>query len=202
MAKVNPEASKLIDDYIATLPDFSKEICLVLRECFHKADASIIEDWKWRIPIFSKTSMICGFSGFKKHVSLTFFKGAQMSNQHLLFTDDCNAQKTRTIKFSNLSEINKTQIVDYFKEAALLDEVKIKKETSKKKDLEIPELLQNALEKNPLAKSNFNKMAYTYRKEYAQHIANAKRETTKLKRLEKVIANLEQNIKMHEQYNC
>ena len=45
-------------------------------------------------------------------------------------------------------------------------------------------------------------MAYTYRKEYALHISQAKRETTKLKRLEKVISNLEQNIKMHEQYNC
>ncbi len=43
-------------------------------------------------------------------------------------------------------------------------------------------------------------MAYTYRKEYARHISDAKRETTKLSRLEKVISNLEKNIKMHEQY--
>jgi len=61
-------------------------------------------------------------------------------------------------------------------------------------------LLKNALLKNKIAKENFEKMAYTYRKEYALHIANAKRETTKLNRLEKVIFNLENNIKMHEQY--
>ena len=70
------------------------------------------------------------------------------------------------------------------------------------KEIEIPQLLQKALEKNSLAKTNFENMAYTYRKEYALHISNAKRDATKISRLEKVISNLEQNIKMHEQYNC
>ncbi|MFK5958653.1 MAG: YdeI/OmpD-associated family protein [Lutibacter sp.] len=55
---------------------------------------------------------------------------------------------------------------------------------------------------NNVAKQNFEDMAYTYRKEYALHISQAKRKTTKLKRLEKIISNLEQNIKMHEHYNC
>jgi mRNA-degrading endonuclease YafQ of YafQ-DinJ toxin-antitoxin module len=45
-------------------------------------------------------------------------------------------------------------------------------------------------------------MAYTYKKEYARFIQEAKRDTTKLSRLKKVITNLEQNIKMHEQYKC
>ena len=71
-----------------------------------------------------------------------------------------------------------------------------------KKEIEIPKLLKNALAKNKLAKQNFDKMAFTYRKEYVNHIESAKRETTKISRLEKVILNLENNIKMHEQYKC
>ena len=66
----------------------------------------------------------------------------------------------------------------------------------------IPVLLQNALSSNKLAKENYTNMAYSYRKEYALYITQAKRETTKLKRLAKVISNLEYNIKMHESYNC
>jgi len=201
MSKINPKASLLIDEYLFSKADFANEICALLRTLIHKADNSVTEDWKWNIPVFHKNKMICGFAGFKKHVSLTFFNGALMSDKYKLFSDDCGAQKMRTLKFTNISEINEAQLIDYFKEAFSISEIPVKK-TAVKKELIIPELLQNALAKNKLAKSNFENMAYTYKKEYAQHISDAKRETTKLKRLEKVISNLEQNIKMHEQYKC
>ena len=145
--------------------------------------------------------MVCGFSGFKKHVSLTFFNGVYMSDKHQLFTNDCNAQKTRTIKFSNISEIKNNQLLEYFIEAVSLAEIPSNK-IPLKKEIITPELLQKALDKNQLAKNNFENMAYTYKKEYALHISEAKRDSTKLKRLEKIISNLEQNIKMHEQYKC
>jgi uncharacterized protein YdeI (YjbR/CyaY-like superfamily) len=145
--------------------------------------------------------MVCGFAGFKKHVSLTFFNGVLMNDKYKLFSDDCGAQKLRTIKFTNISEINELQLIYYFREAFSINEIPVKK-TAVKKEIIIQELLQIALAKNKLAKTNFENMAYTYRKEYAFHISDAKRETTKLKRLEKVISNLEKNIKMHEQYKC
>jgi len=201
MSKINPNASSLIDDYIEKLPLFSKDICNKLREVIHKADNSVIEDWKWKSPVFHKKEMVCAFSGFKNHVSLSFFNGASMSNKHQLFTDGCSGKNMRIIKYSKSSEINEIQLIEYFKEAFLQTNVKSKSPTIKS-EFEIPNLLQNALNKNKLAKTNFENMAYTYRKEYALHISEAKREVTKLKRLEKVILNLEQNIKMHEQYKC
>lgn len=197
MSKINSNASSLIDEYITCKDSFATEICELLRNLIHKANPAIIEDWKWNRPIFHNNGIVCGFSAFKNHISLTFFNGVRMSNKHQLFNDHCNAQKTRTIKILNISEINKSKLLDYFKEAFLLNEIGIKK-VEKKKEIEIPELLQNALNKNKLAKENFEKMAYTYRKEYALHISNAKRDSTKLNRLEKVISNLELNIKMHE----
>jgi hypothetical protein len=200
MSKINSNASSLIDDYIANQEEFSKAICELLRELIHNYNDNVIEDWKWNIPVFHKNMMVCGFAAFKKHVSLTFFMGAQMNDKYQLFTNDCSAQYTRTIKFLNINTINKPALIEYFKESFLLSENKRKKIVSTKAIFEIPELLQNALAKNNLAKENFSNMAYTYRKEYALHIAEAKRETTKLKRLSKVILNLEQNIKMHEKY--
>jgi len=201
MAKINPKASLLIDDYLTSKDPFANEICLLLRDLIHKSDKAIVEDWKWNIPVFHKNGMVCGFSGFKKHVSLTFFNGVLMKDTSHLFAEDCTAQKMRTIKFSTISDINENQLLAYFIEAFSLSEIPIKKEVIKK-EIVIPELLQNALDTNNLAKANFEKMAYTYKKEYALHISEAKREATKVKRLQKVIVNLEQNIKMHEQYNC
>lgn len=200
MAKINPNVALLIDGYIESLPTFSKDICETIRLIIHKIDYPIIEDWKWNIPVFHTTKMVCGFAAFKNHVSLTFFNGAEMSDQHKLFSGNCNAQKTRTIKFEGVLEINQNNLLDYFREAFLLENT-VQEKNIKTKAIEISELLKNALEQNKLAKSNFENMAYTYRKEYALHISNAKREATKISRLEKVISNLEQNIKMHEQYN-
>jgi uncharacterized protein YdeI (YjbR/CyaY-like superfamily) len=201
MAKTNPNASLLIDDYIENSPSFSKDICKLIRELIQTTEYNVIEDWKWNAPIFKINDMVCGFFGFKNHVSLTFFNGAKMNDQFKLFSDDCSAKNNRTIKFTHISEVNKTQLLEYFKEAFLLNEMGIKK-IDTPNEIKIPESLQIELNKNELAKSNFENMAYTYRKEYAIYISEAKRETTKLKRLEKVIFNLEKNIKIHEQYKC
>jgi uncharacterized protein YdeI (YjbR/CyaY-like superfamily) len=197
MTKINPLASSLIDDYINSRAPFAKEIVALLRKLIHVADSEIMEDFKWNVPVFSKKKLVCGLAAFQKHVSITFFKGAEMNDKHQLFSGDCSAKHIRTIKFTSISEINENQLLDYFREAFSLSETGAKKiETNK--EIEIPELLQDALNKNKLAKKNFENMAYTYRKEFALHISGAKQEATKLKRLEKVILNLEKNLKMHE----
>lgn len=201
MAKINPNAASLIKNYIENLPEFSKNICELLYNLIYTADTNVIEDWKWNIPVFHDSYMTSGFAAFKKHVSLTFFEGAIMSDKYKLFSEDCSAQKTRTIKYSDISEIDNDKLLSYFKEAFGMDTVK-KPTKAIKKELIIPYLLQKALSNNQLAKQNFENMAYTYKKEYANHIAEAKRENTKLNRLKKVMANLELNIKMHEKYKC
>lgn len=197
MSKINPFASSLIDDYINSRAHFAKEIIALCRNLIHKADKNIIEDWKWNVPVFSKKKLVCGLSAFQKHVSITFFNGAKMSDKHRLFFGDGTAKHLRTIKYTAVSEINEGELLDYFKEAFLLGETGIDK-IENNKEIEIPELLQQALDKNKLAKKNFENMAYTYHKEYVLFISGAKQEATKLKRLEKVIFNAALNLKMHE----
>ncbi|MHB1105705.1 MAG: YdeI/OmpD-associated family protein [Lutibacter sp.] len=197
MSKINPNASSLIDGYINSRAAFAQEILSLLRKLIHKADNNIVEDWKWNVPVFHTKEMVCGIAAFQKHVSVNFFNGAKMSNMHLLFSGDCSAKNIRTLKFATASEINKVQLLDYFKEAFLLTK-NAKPKLENNKEIEIPELLQKELNKNKLAKRNFENMAYTYRKEYALHISGAKQEATKLRRLEKVILNLEKNLKMHQ----
>lgn len=202
MAKINPNAAQLIDNYLISKEPFANEINSILRELIHKAFPEVVEDWKWGTPVFQRNELVCGFAGFKKHVSLHFFKGAYMSDRHGLFTDDCSAQHSRTIKYASKKDIDTNKLTDYLKEAFDQSGVPLKKATAVKKEFVVPELLLQALDKNTLAKKNFKNMANTYRKEYAQHISDAKRESTRLRRLEKVIQNLENNIKMHEQYKC
>jgi len=201
MPKIHPDASILIDDYIQSGPDFSRDICMRLRELIHQAYPEVVEDWKWRTPVFHANSMVCAFAGFKKHVSLSFFHGAQMRDAHGLFTDDCSAQNSRTIKFSDVAEIDDTAVIDYLKEAFLLNLQGVKS-IQTPKVLVIPDLLTKALNENPEANSNFLNMAKGYKREYAEYISEAKREATKLRRIEKVISNLKKGVTLNAQYKC
>ncbi|MDP2067467.1 MAG: YdeI/OmpD-associated family protein [Lutibacter sp.] len=197
MSKINPNASSLIDGYINSRAAFAQEILSLLRKLIHKADNDIVEDWKWNVPVFHTKEMVCGIAAFQKYVSINFFNGAEMSDKHHLFSGDCSAKNIRTIKFNSISEIKENQLLPYFMEAFTLGKTGLKKIESNK-EIEIPELLQQELNKNKLAKKNFENMAYTYRKEYASHISGAKQEATKLRRLKNVILNLEKNLKMHQ----
>ncbi|MBK6985931.1 MAG: DUF1801 domain-containing protein [Bacteroidetes bacterium] len=75
MAKVkhNPDAAALIDKGISELEPFAQVICKRLRKIILSADPELIEDWKWG-PNYYLNGMVCGYWGFKKHVSFVFFK--------------------------------------------------------------------------------------------------------------------------------
>jgi hypothetical protein len=63
-------------------------------------------------------------------------------------------------------------------------------EDTEERVVEMPEELKAALAKSPKAKSFFDTLSYTNRKEYAAWIRDAKREETKLKRLKETISKL------------
>lgn len=58
------------------------------------------------------------------------------------------------------------------------------------REVEVPAELAAALEQAPAAKAAFEKLSYTRRKEYAQWVAEAKREATRASRVAKTIEQL------------
>lgn len=64
------------------------------------------------------------------------------------------------------------------------------------KNLTIPPFIKEALAKNKKASENFNKLADSYKKLYVRWISSAKREETRLRRLEEALELLEQNKKL------
>jgi len=61
---------------------------------------------------------------------------------------------------------------------------------SSPREVEVPEALAQALRRDPAAKARFDSLSYTYRKEYARRIAEAKREDTRQRRLEQTLTEL------------
>lgn len=183
--KHHAEASELIDQYIADAADFAQPILKKLRELIFKADANIIEDWKWG-PNYQKQGMICGYGAFKSHVRFVFFQGALMKDPHNLFTDGKLNQHNRAVNFKSLKDINEKILISYIKEAIDNDQKGL---VSKVKTISIPEDLKSVLEEHNLLKQ-FEALNYTTRKEYIELILNAKRDDTKQRRIQSILERM------------
>jgi hypothetical protein len=61
---------------------------------------------------------------------------------------------------------------------------------TERREVELPEALAAALERDDAAKTAFDGLAYTHRKEYARWVAEAKREETRERRVAKAIEML------------
>lgn len=190
MTRINPDSKKLIDEYIESLPDFSKEICIRLREIIHFADPEIVEDWKWG-PNFNKQGMVCGFGAFKEHVTFTFFEGASMKDPKKLFTEGQANAHNRGIKYHNVGEIDEKTLVKYIQDAVAINAQSIK---SIERTIIIPEDFKSAM-KIAHVLDKFEQSNYTNRKEYVNWIESAKKEETRQSRIEKAVEKISQGIK-------
>jgi hypothetical protein len=78
------------------------------------------------------------------------------------------------------------------------DEVSIElEEDLKPRQVELPLDLQQALQANPKAQDIFNRLSYTHQKEYVRWITEAKRDQTRLKRVQQTIGMLIQDKREH-----
>jgi uncharacterized protein YdeI (YjbR/CyaY-like superfamily) len=64
-----------------------------------------------------------------------------------------------------------------------------------KRTVTVPEDLQKAMDEHPEVVSFFNNLAYTYQKEYVKWIEGAKREATRLRRIDKAIEMMKEGKK-------
>ncbi|MCD6048463.1 MAG: hypothetical protein K0S08_2110 [Gammaproteobacteria bacterium] len=189
MSKLHPQAKEKINTYIAELPDFSQKICAKLRSIILKAIPQVIEDWKWGPNYqYPAGNMICGFGAFKAWVTLTFFNGASMKDANQLFNYGEKNAHNRSIKFTSIEEIDEKTLINYLQEAITISSNPLAK-SNIKPTLIIPDALKRALNNKHLTKQ-FEALPYTKRKEYIQAIEQAKKEETKINRIEKIIAAL------------
>ena len=89
----------LIDARIAELNDWRGEMLARLRALIHEADAEVVEEWKWDIPVWSHEGLICTGEVYKNAVKLTFAKGAGLADPTGLFNSSLGGNTRRAIDF-------------------------------------------------------------------------------------------------------
>jgi hypothetical protein len=98
--------SELIDARIAELGDWRGETLARVRALIHEADPEVVEEWKWRVPVWSHGGIVCTGEAYKKAVKLTFAKGASLEDPAGLFNSSLGGNTRRAIDIHEGEEID------------------------------------------------------------------------------------------------
>jgi uncharacterized protein YdeI (YjbR/CyaY-like superfamily) len=180
------QKDKRIDAYILKSADFAKPVLNHLRSLVHSACPKVEETIKWGFPHFDYKGMMCSMAAFKQHCAFGFWKTALMKDAKEMISQNEYAMghmgKIRSLK--DLPPDKK--ITTWIKEAMKLndDDVKLpeRKKRDANKEIEIPGVLQKALDKNKTAATTFTSFSPSHKREYIEWITEAKTEETKNKR--------------------
>jgi hypothetical protein len=99
-------ASELIDARIEELGDWRGETLARVRELIREADPEVVEEWKWRVPVWSHEGIVCTGEAYKKAVKLTFAKGASLEDPSGLFNSSLGGNTRRAIDIHEDEEID------------------------------------------------------------------------------------------------
>ncbi|MBE9662856.1 YdeI/OmpD-associated family protein [Mucilaginibacter myungsuensis] len=192
-----------VDEYIAKSAEFAQPILEHVRELIHQADPGIVEVIKWGCPHFDAYGgPVAGMAAFKQHIGLNFWKTKLMDDPNGLFREEEGYGGLG--KITSLEDLPADDIlIRYFRNAIELN--KAGKRVSTKKtwpteELAVPDDLIEAFKDNVEAMQNFQKFSPSAKKDYLVWLAEAKTESTRLKRLETMLEWVSEGKKRHWKY--
>lgn len=101
------EASKLIDERIASLGDWRGATLARMRGLIGEAIPDVVESWKWMgTPVWEHGGIICTGESYKAVVKLTFLKGASLADPAKLFNASLDGNARRAIDIREGEEVD------------------------------------------------------------------------------------------------
>lgn len=189
MSKRAPE----VDAYIAKAAPFAQPILEKIREAFHAAGADVEEVMKWSFPHFQYKGLLGSMAAFKGHVTWGFWKAKLMSDpKGILHGMGQDSTSMGSAKLTDVKDLPpKKVMVEYVREAIRLNEEGVKAERAPSKrsatPLEVPDDLAAALKKEKKAKTTFDALPPSHKREYVEWITEAKQDATRQKRLAQAV---------------
>lgn len=178
-----------------------KPILITLRRLAKKA--GLEETIKWGSPVYMKDGKnILGLGAFKSYAGIWFFQGALLEDKAgvLINAQEGRTKAQRQWRFSDISEINETLISAYISEAIENQKQEREIKPARKKPLVLPDILKSALREDIALNDAFESLSLSCRREYAGYIGEAKKEETKIRRLEKVLPMIRERTGLNDRY--
>ena len=155
-------------------------------------DCGLQETRKWGKPCFTfQDRNVAIIQPFKEFCALMFFKGSLLDDSRgLLRTQGKNTQAALRMEFTQESQIKKSVVASYVKQAIALEKAGRKVAFRAKDELELPEELARHLKRDPKLAKAFNALTPGRQRGYVLYIAGAKQSTTRIGRIEKCVAKI------------
>lgn len=115
--KPGETAAQMIDRRIEELGDWRGKTLARLRAIITKADRGIVEEWKWAVPVWSHSGIICTGETYKTAVKLTFAKGASLRDPAGLFNSSLEGATRRAIDVREGEKIDEKALTALIREA-------------------------------------------------------------------------------------
>ena len=193
-------SSEKIEAYYAREHTFQKGI-LHLREIILKTELE--EQLKWGAPVYTLNNKnVLGIMGFKNHFGIWFFNGVFLTDP-LGVLENAQEGKTKAMrhwKFSSNEDIDSLAVLSYVEEAIANQKKGLELKPERKKETDIPALLQNQLNKTPAVKKAFESLTPGRQREYCEYIESAKQEKTKRSRIEKILPMIQEGKGLNDRY--
>ncbi|MFB2117575.1 YdeI family protein [Parapedobacter sp. 2B3] len=180
-------------------PNWQEELGL-LRAIIAKT--ALVETTKWGIPVYTYNGRnVVGVAGFKNHFTLWFYQGVFLKDKMQVLTTapGGKAKAMRQWRFTAREQINEPQLLSYLNEAIANEKAGLQLKPEPKGQLLIPAILSDAFKDNGLRKA-FDVLAPYKQREYIEYLTEAKREATKLARLDKIRPLILAGAGLHDQY--
>ena len=194
---------KNVEEYITCHNNWKKEL-KQLHEMILTTDLE--PGIKWGAPVYTLNGKnVVGLGAFKNHIGIWFFNGSLLKdNTELLVNTQVGKTKAlRQIRFEKGDEIKTSILLPYIKEAIQNKNIRKSLKPELNKELIVPPELSAAFETDPELKISFEELTPGKQREYADHVSEAKREQTRLNRLEKITPMIKKGIGLHDKYkNC
>jgi hypothetical protein len=87
----------------------------------------VIEEWKWRVPVWSRAGILCTGETYKQVVKLTFAKGASLDDPSKLFNASLEGNTRRAIDIREGEQIDEAALTALIQAAIELNTSRTKK---------------------------------------------------------------------------
>ncbi|TRX37375.1 hypothetical protein FNW52_05275 [Flavobacterium sp. ZT3R18] len=168
------------------------------------AKTALVETTKWGGCVYVLDNKnVIGVAGFKNFFTLWFFNGVFLKDEkkHLVNSNEGVTKSLRQWRFTSKEEINETEILAYIQEAIENEKQgKIIKPEKTKATITIPNIFQKELNTDTKLEEAFLKFSPYKQREFLEYIETAKREETKLSRIEKIKPMILDNIGLNDKY--
>jgi len=192
--------TKNVDEYLEKHEDWRDQLT-VLRRLLRKIPLE--ETIKWGGPCYAHNGKnIVGLGAFKNHLALWFYQGALLKDEEQVLIN-AQVDKTKAMRqwrFSREQKIPRMLEKKYVSETIKNSELGLEIKPDRSKPLELPTELAQYLQENKKLKVAFSQFTLSRQREFADHIASAKRAETRTRRLKTIIPMILDGTGLHDKY--